>query len=497
MQRFKKMKKYLFFILIMLFNHVYGQNSFDFTISSYEDITISSAIEDNNGNFILVGSIGDYTAKDKDAYVVKISAEGEYYSKRFERQDSVSEFRSIVLLDDGNYLAMGGYDVDTTERYRRNAWFCKLDSDLNLIYQKHFRINNFYYSALPDFSIIDQNGHIVTAGQAYHYTPSWPYSTDLVFMKLTQQADTILTNYHRIDGNESMNGISLNPYNNGYSILGQGLGYFSHPQLTTLTSDLQIVNNKAFGCDIDVRSIGKWLSNTTFLVSGINGYNEAKDDEFLYIVEMDTNANCLNELVVNKEYFDDYAAWKYSNAYVNDTTIYIGGFTCYASPWITTPNIIEILLIDSQLNLLGYIDYETKAYSEVMGILPCSDGGCFLYSNFYDNTIGGQERDLHLLKITRNDINLVTSLPEKIQSNQKVSIQPNPVGDMLNISITNSNVVSFPNSLQIFDGLGKTIFQMHLSKSKSSINVSQLKAGVYYYKLSGNKTIESGKFIKM
>ena len=81
-----------------------------------------------------------------------------------------------------------------------------------------------------------------------------------------------------------------------------------------------------------------------------------------------------------------------------------------------------------------------------------------------------------------------------------VKMYPNPVSDILNISLD-----SFENEnvkLQFYDVLGRAIgMPIQLSpksnRDNSSIDVSQLPAGIYIYSLSvGNKNIQTDKIIK-
>lgn len=74
-----------------------------------------------------------------------------------------------------------------------------------------------------------------------------------------------------------------------------------------------------------------------------------------------------------------------------------------------------------------------------------------------------------------------------------VSLSPNPVRDVLSISVaTNTTVTSY----EIFDVNGKVVKSMNSTSSISEINVSELSVGNYILKLQSDKGIASKKFIK-
>ena len=75
-----------------------------------------------------------------------------------------------------------------------------------------------------------------------------------------------------------------------------------------------------------------------------------------------------------------------------------------------------------------------------------------------------------------------------------ISLSPNPVKNIISISVPTNTVV---NSYEIFDVSGKVIKVMNSSSSSiSEINVSELSVGNYILKLNSDKGSASKKFIK-
>ncbi len=81
---------------------------------------------------------------------------------------------------------------------------------------------------------------------------------------------------------------------------------------------------------------------------------------------------------------------------------------------------------------------------------------------------------------------------KNINSNQKVSIYPNPVSN--NLIINNMTGV---NTIKVSDILGETVKNITVSGSKTNINVSNLSKGIYFISLMNDKNVlETKKFVK-
>ncbi len=72
----------------------------------------------------------------------------------------------------------------------------------------------------------------------------------------------------------------------------------------------------------------------------------------------------------------------------------------------------------------------------------------------------------------------------------QIRLYPNPALNVLNVNI-NPDLINQPYS--IIDGLGRVVLNGKLNDVENTINVEQLSKGIYYLKLSNNK---SSKFIK-
>ncbi|TVR84701.1 MAG: T9SS C-terminal target domain-containing protein, partial [Chitinophagaceae bacterium] len=74
---------------------------------------------------------------------------------------------------------------------------------------------------------------------------------------------------------------------------------------------------------------------------------------------------------------------------------------------------------------------------------------------------------------------------------KEVRIYPNPLKDILNITISEGEKINF----QLFNINGKTILDKNLHKT-SQIFINQLKPGLYFYSITVNEERKTGKLIK-
>jgi len=489
--------KSIFFLLFIFSICIssYSQFSYDFVIKSEEDIVVNGCIEDLYGNNFLCGIIGDSYSKKYDGFLIKIFPNGMFNTFRIQKNDTVVRLNELVSLDNNTIMVLGGLGSDSTTWYTPFLYSCIIDSGLNIISENSFRIDNMISTIGITRSIVDRDNNIIVGGEAYYYPNP---QSDLFFVRLNQQGDSLFVKLHQIPSGQILAGLTENPNLLGYSFIGKGLGYFSVTHYTTLDSEFNIITTNDFEIELGQPSMGYWLSDSKFLCSGTNEYEKVqKDDEYICAMIVDTNGLIQKDLVLDKPGIDDYAAWKYSNSYVNDTTIYIGGFT-NPGLWVTYPNLIDLYLIDANLNLLGYKEFSGDEHYNLMGIKSTSDGGCLLYAELYDNPSGYQERDLRVIKVLRNDIHLVTSLESMLATHSFTTVWPNPADHELNVSIgqlSNQKEIHF----QIFNGSGKKITDRKISGVGNviKIEISNLQSGIYFLKMMSSETDKiCSKFIK-
>jgi len=484
----------LMFIILMV-KLCTGQTSFEIGINTDDDCIVSEAAMDQNGNCILVGGIGSYIGLKYDAYVLSIGTNGRYRSERFIKKDTVGVFSTVDVLSNGNYFITGSFNCIGNSLERDHLWVVILDSDLNIISENIFLIKEGYVCfAAVACTLIDNEENIVLATGVGEVEKSEKTNfIDFAFYKFDQQGDTLLSKYYHDIWDELSWELRQMPGSDNMMLIERSTNIGNNNELLFIDQELNILKVNSISNDIIISgdlSSDYWVTDTSFLLSGYNSWDMGSYHEYyLATYLVDTSAVIHQELVMNRNDTIDYSAWRNSMTYANDSTIYIGGFQIFIGFWITDPTIIELYMIDKDMNLLGYKELGGDANYELWGIIATNDEGCLLYGTRYDHP-GVYERDVHIWKVLRAEINLVTNLTEAEAITQTVTIFPNPVKDELNIHLpfdnSQANVVVSISTLE-----GKTIFHKKITGYGNiiSLNVRNLKEGLYVLNVTDNQSL--------
>ena len=83
----------------------------------------------------------------------------------------------------------------------------------------------------------------------------------------------------------------------------------------------------------------------------------------------------------------------------------------------------------------------------------------------------------------------------KLVTQEGISVYPNPAKETVQVSINTFDATQ-KNTLTIIDIKGAQVLQQTIETQTTEINLSTLKAGIYFLKLVKNETILSYKLIK-
>jgi len=476
-----------------------AQSTYELTIKHSEDEMVINGLQQQNGTFYLTGCIGDIISGGEevfDPYIIKIYPDGSFDSLRIQRTDTSGYFYTIDWLDNGNLILTGACKIDTSVLKFDHLWICIIDTALNVIDDKIFyMLKGEYYRYYSAYSLVNDSGEIIVAG-AYHY--GYGIQSDMVMIKLNQLGDTIATKTHPFFLAQYLLDFSSIPYANQNMLLVNRINSpYTIMDMVTFDADLNIVDITAFH-DTDYEPVGvstNWIDDTRYLLTSM--YLDNEQDEFsLGICLVDSSHNKYRELILDKPDTLDYPAWINSHAYVNDTTIYMGGFENYLDFYVLEPTIMEIYLIDNELNLIGHVDIGGDINYELTGVLPSNDGGCLLYGQTYTNPYGIQEHDIYIRKMIREELYLITEIVETPGVIENDFAFPNPAGPWLNIPLNGSYT---DVHVKVFDIAGRKFLDKHQEGNGNCIriNTKTLKPGNYLYQVTRNAAlIKNGKFIK-
>ena len=481
-----------------------SQVSFEIALNTDDDAKVWAAAIDNDGCVVLVGDIGPFIGLDFDGFVLKVNPDGSFIEQRFDLQDTLSLFSTIEVLSNGNYFIIGSYSTEVNYYERDYLWIVILDQELNILSEKSYMINESYVGyGTTACSIIDNDGNIVLAAIAGEEdSEEKTIFADFVFYKFNQQGDTLLSKYYHYIFDEWPYELRQMPNSNNIMLIERSTHYNGHDELLFLDPDLNILDINQFGNeDIGISgnlSSNIWVSDTSFLLSGRNSiFMGTYYDQYVGVYFVDTSAVVHQELILNKIDTADYSAKRNSMAYANDSTIYIGGYQTWIDLWTTEPTVAELYVIDKNMNLLGYKELGGDANYNVWGIIATDDDGCLIYGNRYDND-SVPERDVHIWKVLREEINIITNLSESKEKVLDIKVYPNPVIDIVNI-LLHKNSTWDNLTLSIFTLEGKKVFQKQINGDGNLLNANlqNLISGIYIIRITDyNQIIYSQKIIK-
>ena len=81
----------------------------------------------------------------------------------------------------------------------------------------------------------------------------------------------------------------------------------------------------------------------------------------------------------------------------------------------------------------------------------------------------------------------------KEQQESKFSLYPNPATDKITIELSG---MTQGGNLTIVDIEGQELMQQRITQPKTQMDISSLPSGVYFVRVTGERTVEVGKIIK-
>jgi YVTN family beta-propeller protein len=95
--------------------------------------------------------------------------------------------------------------------------------------------------------------------------------------------------------------------------------------------------------------------------------------------------------------------------------------------------------------------------------------------------------------VTVNIISNIMTATKTETDNNAISVYPNPATNSLTL---NSQLSILNSQLLITDVFGRTVCHQSITNSQTTIDISQLSNGVYFYQVIGGKETVRGKFVK-
>lgn len=479
------------------------QHSFDFIFSTPLDDVVAESAVDHHGNVILVGRAAEVTAEgvqSMKALILKVYPDGNYQSKLFYKQDTISIFPSITILDNGDYFVSGRYSADGDISTRDHLWIVIMDSDLEVVSEKHYMAPEGYLGYWSNTNtIIDEDGHIAlvteVARQYTHYQVA-----DFIMYKFNQEGDTLLSRLYPSWNSSALRSLCPMPGTDSLMMLGRGLLLNGAESMDFMDKDMNISHGIELSAVKGSERQGNniWLSASEFLMAANRIVDfEGKREYFFSVFRVNTSGEYLQELPLDRPDTLEYRAYRQAMVRANDTTIYVTGHQSYNLGWTTIPSTSVIYLIDIDMNLIGRKSFGGDANYTLWGVAATPDDGALVYGTRYVQA-GSYARDIHVWKFLREDFEIITNIEQLPEALPPAKAWPNPASDEVNIGL-NAFAQGQNVRFRIYDAQGQKYVDKQISVSGNNLRtgIGPLPPGLYVYELEGSDGMkQGGKFLK-
>ena len=489
------MKTYSILLIIPFFifsNYILAQQTFEKIISEPEDQIINHIIEDNDGNFIMVGRIKNNETSLFNGYLIKIDSTGDLIQgETISLDDTISSLFFNIHFFNNCYYILGSYKLVSVETSK--LWYLKLNSNLEIEDEKFLNIPSGKWFSYMN-SIIDSDTNFVITGYTTRHDEIYTYNHDAFFYKMNINGDSLNSKFYT----------SYIPLYFSFDIIespdsSKYYAFVTHFENTSGGQKL-ILNKNLDSLSIDSIPLGVYdyyspisINENDILLCG----KGSPDQSELYALNV-ISINDQTELI-NYNYFNieggmrDHPAM-YNGVSNNEENIYIGGTSNldYYNPFYSTfDSWFHLVKINDDTSPIWEYWYGGDAYYFLYSILATNDGGCIMVGNRYDYETQNQERDIYIVKV--NSDGLIVWTQEIPIDKQITTVYPNPGVNMLNIK-TNNKELDF----ELINLNGQVVIRQMLLDNYKTVNTESLKSGMYFYRLIDikNKTIEAGKWMK-
>ncbi len=417
-------------IIIILFSLIgpilVAQNTFfiNYARPSYE--RAFSAVEMQDGSFLLAGEIrqAGYNGVN-EGYLVKISPIGEIIQEKFINPQNTARLCLVIPFQYANasFLCIGSSDSLAGDDSFGNKIFYGLDSNLNIIYSKHFGYK-YNYTIYPWQYALDNDSVMYLMSDYVRVNANSDIARMIDVVKYKLPLDSIVS-YSNEDYSLTMDLLLKN------SISKLDLYIFPSNKRITLDENLNYISSSNYPADFLTSICTTPLFDSDYLITGAS-FRIFSNNLQLGCIKHDYSNNPVDSLFYTPSEDTNFYAGARENTAINGNYIYITGFYNVNAMWFPynyNPSWVTVTKADLELNMISTHFYGGDAQYCPYSIMPTSDGGCFItgYSYDYINNLpnGNYELDIFALKTDANG--LITELPDQPQAKAHDAIlYPNP-----------------------------------------------------------------------
>lgn len=479
----------------MLSNVVFAQNTFEKIITNPNDQVIRTVIEDELGNFVMVG---DKTINDIHVgYIIKIDSAGNLLQETTIQQTDTSScfFYSIHCFNEQYYL-IGFKNIDTVSDM---LLYLKLNSNLEIDNERLLNIPDNRQIQYIN-SIFDSDSNFVVTGYTTRMDTNIygnPFvNFDVYFYKLNIYGDSLVSKFYTTDASHDLSYDIIESHDSSkyYAFVLKFTNiYGTAGQMLTLSKNLDSLNIDSIPLSIKQHYSPTYINETDILLCGLISPFVA-DPHSLSVISMNEQSELINfnQFKIEGD-MRDFPSF-YNGISKNEDNIYVGGTSnmSYTNPsYSTFDSWFHLIKINPDITPIWEYWYGGDAYYVLYSILATNDGGCLMVGCRYDYETQNQERDIYIVKVNSNG--LIVWTQEIPVDKQLTTVFPNPGTTQLNINTYNEQL-----DFELINISGQVLISQIVNSNAYTINTESIKSGMYFFKLidQKGKIIETGKWIK-
>lgn len=486
------------FVLLVCTSDLFSQNT-AFEVHIIDDslsILPSKFLNERNSGYIgLVKkaplysrSLSNYTC-----YLYRIDDNGDTTSYRFAKNDTILVYYDFIRID----LGEPGYILSGLAETSENPGdvltvFTRLDTSLNIIWEKIFRFDFFYSGWEMRMMQLKDSSFI------YCCTPR--IIDDLFLLTLSYDGDSLKykTYSQGADSSGSIQSITYNPdssvvwlHNNWAHYSGEGSALNS-----CIVIDSQLKQTAVYHYPEDYTDLpftSKLLPDGNLITAGTSWFTPGGEISETYIsaYKLDTAFNVLNEIHLTDPDTNSRGGEKVAIDYFYPSCIYVAGSHNAQDINGSSPSWFYIAKLDDTLGL----DFEKYIggddYYMLFSVTATKDGGVLLAGTRAEVYGLPFHRDGYIIKLDSTGCITGISGASGIRI-KEVLIYPNPGSKKLMVRTAMNDC-----RIHLFNMKGKVVLVEPIDKHITEIDVRKLKSGTYIFLIEqNNKSIETGQWIK-
>lgn len=455
----------------------FAQSTFQMRIQDLNtDEVINSAIETDDGGFILVCQQNQTDSLYKYVDLVKLSPSGLISKSHvFDCEGNSSGLIYISKSDPNKFLLTGYSETINGDE----IWLCEIDSSLNILSNKLFNVGPNFHSIGIDK---DENNNYIINGILFGTMAI----SKLFLYKISATLDSISMKIISEEASSFQPSLLRKKDFTGYYLFCPFYDVMSSQTVLTIDNEFNLINTTP----IDFYSENPnsaWINDHIYFSSNYHNLERK-----VGVCTMDSDFIIYKEKQIGSQDTVEWSGLRKSMSYIDSNIIFIGTIHNFDGQeyslnktWICLSN------FDSLTNLRWQKFYGGNANMPIWGLIATSDGGCLLYGTTHDSVNGPYERDVLVIKV--NEDGLVN-----VESHDQISVHdlivfPNPGKNELNI-------VSGPqisgSTFELMSITGAKILSRTLRNS-TKVNTNYLQTGTYLWDVKfDGKIIETGKWVK-